>query len=69
MLKRLKKLGFVPQDQSLDNFDVDTLNPEQKTKFARLNMDPANITWNRVVDINDRFLRQIEIGLSPTEKD
>ena len=26
------------------------------------------MTWNRVMDINDRFLRKIEIGLGPDEK-
>ncbi|HUS94955.1 MAG TPA: formate--tetrahydrofolate ligase [Patescibacteria group bacterium] len=29
----------------------------------RLNIDPYNITWNRVVDVNDRSLRNIIIGL------
>jgi formate--tetrahydrofolate ligase len=28
-----------------------------------LNIDPFSITWNRVVDVNDRALRQIVIGL------
>jgi len=28
-----------------------------------LGVDPARITWKRVVDVNDRALRQIEIGL------
>jgi methylenetetrahydrofolate dehydrogenase (NADP+)/methenyltetrahydrofolate cyclohydrolase/formyltetrahydrofolate synthetase/formate--tetrahydrofolate ligase len=29
----------------------------------RLDIDPFNITWNRVVDVNDRALRNIIIGL------
>ena len=33
-----------------------------------LDIDPAGITWNRVIDITDRFLRKIEIGLGPDEK-
>ena len=33
-----------------------------------LDIDPASITWNRVIDISDRFLRKIEIGLGPDEK-
>lgn len=41
---------------------------EDKKSFSRLNIDPASITWNRVIDTNDRFLRKIEIGCSPTEK-
>ncbi|MFZ0546577.1 MAG: formate--tetrahydrofolate ligase [Candidatus Promineifilaceae bacterium] len=31
--------------------------------LERLNIDPFNITWNRVVDVNDRALRNIIIGL------
>lgn len=32
-----------------------------------LNIDPFSITWNRVVDINDRALRNIVIGLGGRE--
>ncbi|MBI5849471.1 MAG: formate--tetrahydrofolate ligase [Planctomycetes bacterium] len=28
-----------------------------------LDLDPANVTWRRVVDVNDRALREIEVGL------
>ncbi len=31
--------------------------------LKRLNIDPYNISWNRVVDVNDRALRQIVLGL------
>jgi methylenetetrahydrofolate dehydrogenase (NADP+)/methenyltetrahydrofolate cyclohydrolase/formyltetrahydrofolate synthetase/formate--tetrahydrofolate ligase len=31
--------------------------------LERLNIDPYNITWNRVVDVNDRSLRNIILGL------
>lgn len=34
-----------------------------KMGLARLNIDPHNIRWNRVVDVNDRALRQIVLGL------
>jgi formyltetrahydrofolate synthetase len=34
-----------------------------KMGLKRLNIDPYSITWNRVVDVNDRALRQIVIGL------
>jgi formyltetrahydrofolate synthetase len=33
-----------------------------------LNIDPDSVTWNRVIDISDRFLRRIQIGLGPEEK-
>ncbi len=31
--------------------------------LKRLNIDPYNISWNRVVDVNDRALRSIIVGL------
>ena len=34
----------------------------------RLDIDPASITWTRVLDISDRFLRVVKIGLGPEEK-
>jgi formyltetrahydrofolate synthetase len=61
MLRRLKKLG-------INKTDPETLTPEERTRFARLDIDPASITWQRVVDTNDRFLRRITIGLGPEEK-
>jgi formyltetrahydrofolate synthetase len=44
------------------------LTPEERSRFARLDIDPATITWRRVVDTNDRFLREITVGLGPEEK-
>ncbi|XP_004924493.1 C-1-tetrahydrofolate synthase, cytoplasmic isoform X1 [Bombyx mori] len=60
-LRRLKRLG-------IDKTDPDSLTAEERVKFARLNIDPTKIMWNRVVDLNDRYLRKITIGQSPTEK-
>lgn len=60
MLRRLKKLG-------IEKTNPDDLTPEEKSRFARLKIDPSTITWRRVVDTNDRFLREIEIGLGPEE--
>ncbi|XP_003700207.3 pug C-1-tetrahydrofolate synthase, cytoplasmic isoform X1 [Megachile rotundata] len=60
-LRRLQKLGITKTDPN-------SLTEEERKKFARLDIDPENITWTRVVDINDRFLRKITIGQSPTEK-
>lgn len=61
MLRRLKKLG-------IDKTDPNALTPEERARFAILDIDPATISWNRVIDISDRFLRRIEIGLGPEEK-
>jgi formyltetrahydrofolate synthetase len=61
MLRRLKKLG-------IDKTDPNTLTPEERSRFARLDIDPDSITWRRVVDTNDRYLRGITIGEGPDEK-
>ncbi|KAI0934512.1 hypothetical protein AcV5_006333 [Taiwanofungus camphoratus] len=61
MLKRLKKLG-------IDKTNPDDLTPEEIKRFARLDVDPGTITWNRVIDVNDRFLRKITVGQAPTEQ-
>ena len=61
MLRRLKKLG-------IDKTNPNELTPEEKTRFARLNIDKTSITWRRVMDTNDRFLREIMIGMGKEEK-
>uniref|UniRef100_A0A8B9GS82 C-1-tetrahydrofolate synthase, cytoplasmic n=1 Tax=Astyanax mexicanus TaxID=7994 RepID=A0A8B9GS82_ASTMX len=48
--------------------DPTTLSEEEITRFARLDIDPESVTWQRVLDTNDRFLRKITIGQAPTEK-
>lgn len=61
MLKRLAKLGITKTDP-------DALNAEEKRAFARLDIDPATLTWSRVMDVNDRMLRKITVGQAATEK-
>lgn len=61
MLKRLQKLG-------IDKTNPSELTPEEINRFARLDIDPATITWNRVLDVNDRFLRKITVGQNTTEQ-
>src|SRR6185312_7651807 len=61
MLRRIKKLG-------IDKTDPNQLTPEERSRFARLDIDASTITWRRVVDTNDRMLRQITIGQGPEEK-
>ena len=60
MLRRLKKLG-------INKTDPNELTPEERKRFARLDIDPANITFRRVVDTNDRLLRTITVGQGPEE--
>jgi formyltetrahydrofolate synthetase len=61
MLRRLRKLG-------ISKTNPDDLTPEERIRFARLDIDPASITWRRGIDTNDRMLRQITIGQGPEEK-
>ncbi len=35
--------------------------------LKRLNMDPYNIAWNRVLDVNDRALRNVIVGLGTSD--
>ena len=37
----------------------------RQSGLTALNIDPANILWRRVVDHNERSLRQIKVGLGP----
>uniref|UniRef100_A0A8C9UEH2 formate--tetrahydrofolate ligase n=1 Tax=Serinus canaria TaxID=9135 RepID=A0A8C9UEH2_SERCA len=54
-LARLRRLG-------INKTDPETLTEEEISKFVRLDIDPSTITWQRVVDTNDRFLRKITVG-------
>ncbi len=58
---RMEKLGIRPED-------LEDLPPDKLRKLVRLDVDPATITLRRVVDVNDRLLREVEIGLGPDEK-
>jgi formate--tetrahydrofolate ligase len=61
MQRRLAKLGISvtarPEDLTVD----------QQRRFARLDIDPDTITWQRVLDTCDRHLRQVQIGRGPNE--
>jgi methylenetetrahydrofolate dehydrogenase (NADP+)/methenyltetrahydrofolate cyclohydrolase/formyltetrahydrofolate synthetase len=59
--RRAKRLGI----QATKLAD---LNAEDKRRLFRLDINPDSITWQRVVDINDRLLRKIQIGLGEEEK-
>ena len=60
MHSRLKKLGITKTDPN-------ELTEEERSKFSRLDIDPETITWNRVLDVCDRFLRGIVTGAAKTE--
>ncbi|KAK7195420.1 formate--tetrahydrofolate ligase [Novymonas esmeraldas] len=61
MLTRLKRLG-------IDKVEPKELTAEERVRFARLDVDPATISWRRVTDVNDRVLREIEVGLGRAER-
>jgi len=56
MRKRLEKLGIESEKPS-------DLSDEDKERMFRLNIDPYSIQWNRVVDVSDKVLREIIVGL------
>ena len=60
LVRRLRKLG-------IDKSEPAALTADEKRRLFRLDIDPAAVTWNRVIDVNDRFLRRIRIGLGPEE--
>jgi methylenetetrahydrofolate dehydrogenase (NADP+) / methenyltetrahydrofolate cyclohydrolase / formyltetrahydrofolate synthetase len=61
LLGRLQKLG-------IEKTNPNDLTEEERSRLARLDIDPSTITWRRVVDTNDRFLRGITVGMGPEEK-
>ncbi len=60
MLRRIKKLG-------ISKANPNDLTPEERSRFARLDIDERTISWRRVVDINDRMLREVEVGRGKDE--
>jgi methylenetetrahydrofolate dehydrogenase (NADP+) / methenyltetrahydrofolate cyclohydrolase / formyltetrahydrofolate synthetase len=61
LLPRLKKLG-------INKTNPDDLTLGERSRLCRLDIDPASITWRRVVDTSDRFLRGIIVGTGDEEK-
>jgi formyltetrahydrofolate synthetase len=56
MRKRLEKLGIESEKPS-------DLNPEERRRMFRLNINPDAVQWRRVVDVSDASLRNIITGL------
>ena len=55
MKTRLEKLGIRTESP-------DEMTEDERRRFSRLDIDPSTISWNRVLDTNDRFLRSISTG-------
>lgn len=60
MIERLKKLGIKKENP-------DELSDAEIKRFAKLDIDPESITIKRVVDCNDRFVREITLGEGKNE--
>lgn len=60
MLARLNKLG-------INKTNPDDLTDAEIQEFAMLNIDPESVTIKRVVDCNDRFVREITLGQGKNE--
>lgn len=60
-ISRLRRLG-------INKIDPASLTAQEVSTFVRLDLDPSKITWQRVLDTNDRFLRKITVGQASTEK-
>ncbi len=58
---RAKRLGIKARR-------YEDLSPDEMHRLFRLDIDPASITWQRVLDVNDRFLRRVQVGLGDLEK-
>ena len=58
---RAKRLGITAGR-------FEDLTPDEMGRLFRLDIDPASITWQRVLDVNDRFLRRVQVGLGDAEK-
>ena len=61
MLGRLKKMG-------IEKTNPEDLTPEERSRYCRLDIDPATITWRRVLDTSDRFLRSVTVGMGTEEQ-
>lgn len=61
MLRRLEKLG-------INKTNPDDLTPEEVSAFVRLDIDPESVTWQRVLDVCDRALRGVVVGVGDNEK-
>ncbi len=58
---RLARLGLPAKDPEV-------LKPEERVRFARLDIDPGTILWRRVMDTSDRFLRGVRVGMGLEER-
>ena len=56
LLARARRLGIEAKTPA-------DMTDEERSRLVRLGIDPFSLTWNRVVDVSDRALRQIVCGV------
>jgi formyltetrahydrofolate synthetase len=59
--RRAAKLGIAAATPT-------DMTPAERLRFVRLNIDPATVTWQRVLDVCDRHLRRVTVGCGPAEE-
>jgi len=55
--------GDISAVEKANNLLAALIDNELQIKNSRLNLDPRTVSWRRVMDMNDRSLRDIVIGL------
>ncbi len=67
--ERIIAKAFVTRAARLgiDLSDIEQLSEDDRRRLVRMDIDSDNITWRRVMDTNDRFLRGITIGKGENE--
>lgn len=61
MRARMEKLGIAKENPN-------DLTPDERRRLCRLDINVETITWRRVLDTSDRFLRTITVGEGEAEK-
>ena len=59
--QRCARLGIAQGDPQV-------FTAEERGRVCRLDLDPTRITWRRVLDTSDRFLRGVTVGQGPEEQ-
>ncbi|KAJ2781041.1 tetrahydrofolate synthase [Coemansia interrupta] len=66
LVRRLQRLGIGAAAVAAG--DAALLADHEAAQLVRLDIDPERIVWRRVLDTNDRFLREITVGQAASER-
>lgn len=62
-----RSLRLRCQRLGITQTDPEAFTPEERRRICRLDLDPAGISWRRVLDTSDRFLRTVTVGRGDEE--